>query len=111
MASDEVEDCPICIQPLSRWKTYQLVCGHVYHEKCIDCWVQTKKKSSCPICRHPVKKTPKVPPKKSLLSRLWNIPWSEHSLRFIMIIAHTWFSLYASQKLGTDIFFLDIIFS
>ncbi len=47
---DTVHTCSICLDNFKEG-TYkrELCCGHVFHKKCIDKWVQ--KDHSCPICR------------------------------------------------------------
>ena len=35
LGQKEVEDCPICLDPVNTGNISLLVCGHMYHEKCI----------------------------------------------------------------------------
>ena len=47
---DDEDECTICFDRLSSQPNVTpLECGHVFHSKCIDQWLQTK--SDCPICR------------------------------------------------------------
>ena len=39
--------CPICYEEFDKGSL--LSCGHVFHENCIQLWLQKKKK--CPVCR------------------------------------------------------------
>ncbi|KAG0313192.1 hypothetical protein BGZ97_010428 [Linnemannia gamsii] len=42
---DEVDDCAICLEPLSEFES--LGCGHRFHKPCIEQWIGLP----CPICR------------------------------------------------------------
>lgn len=50
----EVEDCSICYMEyvVDGARTIELLCGHMYHRKCLDRWTRTT--ASCPYCRGPV---------------------------------------------------------
>ena len=42
-------ECSICLEEMnSDTKIIALQCAHIYHEKCVNEWLQ--KKSVCPIC-------------------------------------------------------------
>jgi len=47
------QTCPICMNEIETFnKVVKLTCSHIYHQECINTWLQEKKKSStCPICR------------------------------------------------------------
>jgi hypothetical protein len=54
------EDCAMCMEPLGpKFDVRQLACGHMFHPKCVDQWLQVTqqyKPRSCPICKaDPVK--------------------------------------------------------
>lgn len=51
MGEEALVECAVC---LSRFEEEEMVraipsCMHIYHEKCIDLWLQSH--STCPICR------------------------------------------------------------
>lgn len=50
----EHEECPICYQNMITDKVITN-CGHVFHEQCINNWINTRnrsgKNSECPLCR------------------------------------------------------------
>jgi hypothetical protein len=56
------DDCPVCLQPLGaeggEEKGVLIMCGHEYHETCLDAWVSTCVRKrldvTCPSCRAPV---------------------------------------------------------
>lgn len=45
------KECPICLQVLSSKKAITTLCNHKFHRECIEKWVETKRKCSCPVCR------------------------------------------------------------
>jgi len=54
------EECVMCMEPLGpNFDVRQLACGHMFHPKCVDQWLQVTqqyKPRSCPICKaDPVK--------------------------------------------------------
>ena len=46
---DKVEDCPICLEPISKMKLWEGNCGHRFHIDCIRKWSNIKMK--CPLCK------------------------------------------------------------
>lgn len=45
----ELEECPICTEPMIQNTIRLDVCGHKFHELCVNTWLH--KNSSCPSCR------------------------------------------------------------
>ena len=45
--------CSICLEEC-KTSTKQLTCGHVFHKKCINKWLNKKK--TCPLCREKIRK-------------------------------------------------------
>lgn len=45
---EEHIDCSICLDNISNG-AHHLVCGHIFHSKCIQNWVRYHK--TCPMCR------------------------------------------------------------
>ena len=45
-------DCPICLESLKDEDNYVSKCKHVFHNKCIDAWLDGN--VSCPKCRRHV---------------------------------------------------------
>ena len=68
---DVIPDCPICIEPLVRSptaaKVRTLVCGHLFHEACIDRW---NVMNTCPLCRHVIDITKVINLKNYVSSQL-----------------------------------------
>lgn len=50
ITSEEVE-CAICQAPLTSQNYITTNCNHQFHEGCINQWMITQNKDSCPICR------------------------------------------------------------
>lgn len=46
-----VEDCAICHSLEDYEQGCQLKCNHMFHKQCIDQWVETSSKTTCPLCR------------------------------------------------------------
>lgn len=42
-------DCTICLDDLKSMKCKALICGHCFHENCINPWLKNNK--ICPICK------------------------------------------------------------
>ena len=57
VTTTEVGTCSICLDdwPVGT-KVRQLPCGHQYHPKCVDRWLQQDHR--CPVCRHSVSEAP-----------------------------------------------------
>jgi negative regulator of genetic competence, sporulation and motility len=57
---EEVEDCPLCLEPMEPGRAYQTGCGHRFHLECMqkDAMQNRSRQrffpsSPCPICRRP----------------------------------------------------------
>jgi hypothetical protein len=50
--------CPICLGDYKDSDMLRLLpdCGHVFHLKCVDCWL--RQHSTCPLCRKSLAPTP-----------------------------------------------------
>lgn len=48
---DKNETCVICCDELGSKKHGQLKCGHKFHKKCIEQWMEVSAHKDCPICR------------------------------------------------------------
>ena len=49
--NDENKKCVICLEDFKNFdKSIYLPCIHLFHEKCITDWINTKK-GFCPVCR------------------------------------------------------------
>lgn len=51
VAYENSEYCAICLNDICRGDSYRKLseCGHSFHCKCIDAWLQSH--STCPLCR------------------------------------------------------------
>jgi hypothetical protein len=55
---EKLNHCSICLQPMEpntkdgSLRKVQLLCDHIFHEKCIERWIAVK--STCPLCRFDV---------------------------------------------------------
>lgn len=47
-----MSECSICFENITNKNKIILICGHIYHKKCIKTWYNFKKNYSCPICRN-----------------------------------------------------------
>lgn len=45
---EEKDECIICFDELIDTEIKKLKCNHIYHNKCINDWLN--KKNTCPIC-------------------------------------------------------------
>ena len=49
--NDENKKCVICLEDFKNYdKSIYLPCFHLFHEKCITGWINTRK-GFCPVCR------------------------------------------------------------
>ena len=52
--SNNNELCIICLHNESdegkQWPRYKLICGHIFHTKCFNKWVNKKESINCPLC-------------------------------------------------------------
>ncbi|XP_075222744.1 uncharacterized protein LOC142325192 [Lycorma delicatula] len=44
-------DCSICLESLNNTHVQYLVCGHMFHQGCIERWFNEDRIKSCPNCR------------------------------------------------------------
>lgn len=47
--SCEIEECGICLQVRKYSKKIKLICGHIFHKRCINKY--RKERLECPLCR------------------------------------------------------------
>lgn len=48
--------CPICLGEMKNTLSMNvdlIVCGHTFHEECIQMWLERRK--NCPVCRQSIK--------------------------------------------------------
>ena len=43
--------CPVCLVAVASSDCSRLECGHAFHEPCIDQWLLSQRRPSCPVCR------------------------------------------------------------
>ncbi|CAF1155156.1 unnamed protein product [Didymodactylos carnosus] len=54
---DDVDKCAVCLTVFDHGEQLKILrCKHLYHDKCIDPWLQSN--SSCPVCRHDLREQP-----------------------------------------------------
>jgi hypothetical protein len=51
---NELDECSICLDDDKENKV-KLMCGHIFHGKCIETWYTQK--NNCPLCRQVITKT------------------------------------------------------
>ena len=50
--------CSICLDDENKEKVVVITeCHHSFHKECLDVWLKTDGKSSCPFCRQVIKLT------------------------------------------------------
>ena len=49
--------CSICLDDENKNKMVETQCHHFFHKECLDVWLKTDTKSSCPDCRQVIKLT------------------------------------------------------
>lgn len=54
------EHCPICIDDLYSKEVTQTLCGHEFHEICLDSWLKTLQNPTCPMCCQNPHTIPKI---------------------------------------------------
>ena len=66
------EECAICLSPMLYPRlTRTLICGHTFHRKCINEWINIEHHTSCPTCRQSIE-----PKRKHHLQQFIPIPGS-----------------------------------
>jgi len=48
----DFEECSICLESMHKDDYCMTVCGHEFHNTCLDRSIQTMTSDSCPTCRH-----------------------------------------------------------
>lgn len=51
-STETTDACSICLDPLCSSPIREMKCGHSFHQRCIDRWVQNQ--ATCPMCRDPI---------------------------------------------------------
>ncbi|KAI8916261.1 hypothetical protein EDD86DRAFT_244195 [Gorgonomyces haynaldii] len=52
LVDGEEDECPICLEQMDKLSVRANVCGHAFHSKCIDTWIQDyPSNSKCPLCK------------------------------------------------------------
>ena len=52
-------DCAICFEPvLNNTLIRDIPCEHIYHQKCLDTWLEMNSRNGCPTCRINVRVDP-----------------------------------------------------
>jgi hypothetical protein len=46
-----IDDCVVCIEPLSVGQPVKTTCGHIFHAECMQKWISNHTPPSCPVCR------------------------------------------------------------
>jgi hypothetical protein len=50
-------ECIICFEEVEQERAYKTAClpiGHFFHAECLKDWLETSKKTACPVCRQDV---------------------------------------------------------
>lgn len=58
-SEDEDRRCTICTELLQGENTTVTVtsCGHLFHSRCLDQWLETANGRNCPVCRHTLRES------------------------------------------------------
>ena len=48
----DFDECSICLELMNKDDYCMTVCGHEFHNTCLDKSIQTMTSDSCPTCRH-----------------------------------------------------------
>ena len=56
LSTELEQQCGICLDPfqvddLVSWSKYLYSCRHVYHQRCIESWLNDNRHDDCPCCR------------------------------------------------------------
>mmetsp|Transcript_61819 Transcript_61819/g.177936 ORF Transcript_61819/g.177936 Transcript_61819/m.177936 type:complete len:125 (+) Transcript_61819:236-610(+) len=49
VGGDEDGACPICCTSMSNCELLRTICGHLFHEGCLEKWLH--RNPTCPVCR------------------------------------------------------------
>ena len=49
--TSSADTCSICLRPKSGLMRTVVSCSHSFHRDCLDSWVETQRKNTCPLCR------------------------------------------------------------
>jgi hypothetical protein len=47
----EADICPICLEEYNEEKRIVTKCGHVFHDECLNQWIEASSNYSCPYCK------------------------------------------------------------
>ncbi|KAF7956980.1 hypothetical protein EAE96_004302 [Botrytis aclada] len=70
-----LDDCSICVEPLNHHDEGEMhtaivktVCGHIFHERCLEGWFVSSAQGDCPFCRTLLRVTelPQVPTRQEV---------------------------------------------
>ena len=54
------ETCAVCLEDYEDGEELRgLVCGHQFHQPCVDPWLMTKR-ANCPVCKHVIRPPPSL---------------------------------------------------
>jgi len=71
-------ECPICYENMNS-NVSKLICGHVYHEKCINTWgFKQGNNNTCPLCRETIEPEILDHRRKMRIQRI--SPWNNRHL-------------------------------
>ena len=51
--------CSICHEETTKSESIITECDHIFHNKCLQEWRNNENGTSCPLCRHPIKRMDK----------------------------------------------------
>ena len=51
MSTENENTCSICLCAVDKTLALDIVCGHVFHEACLNQWFSHNPERTCPLCR------------------------------------------------------------
>lgn len=73
---EEPDCCSICLCAVDKTLALDIVCGHVFHEACLNQWLAHNPKRTCPLCRTKLFDEPQKRTVEETLARWERLGWN-----------------------------------